>query len=325
MTIGELATLICADVGDTDSRSVSFCTSQISRKYEILYSGHNWQEAVESAIITPVWAGTGHPVTDVYLPSYVGRLLNVKFSSNAGTSFSTLEMRERDWIDKYDSVAYMPTQTGGSPRYYYTAKATGFPFTPATVAAGITITPQVTTAQIITVLIEGVDANGGYLSESFSITGLTPVTGVIRFNFISNISLSTNADVVLRFSNGVALQTVDSQIGGGTLRFTHLVIWPGYDGNQQIKVLYKLRIDRISNAMSIPRISSLMDALYYFARGAMYGRQKQKDLEAADYTMANTLFEAAKKAELEQAGMKQQIVPVIFDDPGSIFDDNDAW
>jgi hypothetical protein len=108
------------------------------------------------------------------------------------------------------------------------------------------------------------------------------------------------------------------------LRYTTLVTWPAYTGAFRLRIGAKLKIDPLLNDNSVPRISGLFDALYYFTRAAVKSRQKQGDGEASDSQMANQMFIQAKQAELAQMAAFQQIVPKVFDAPDDVWDFSDG-
>jgi hypothetical protein len=113
---------------------------------------------------------------------------------------------------------------------------------------------------------------------------------------------------------------VTMQPNDTNLRYTTLVTWPAYSGTFRLKVGAKLKIDPILNDNSIPRISGLFDALYYFTRAAVKSRQKQGDGENADTQMAQQMFEQCKRNELSAMAAFQQVVPKVYDDPHETWD-----
>jgi len=320
MTLSELADLATRDVGDTDGTTVQFAKDVAKKKYEDIYNGHNWREAND--LFGPLTLATS--ATDLFLPLDFEKALWLKASFDSGTTYIELKYRERGWIERNDSASFYSV-SGDRPRFYYQGKSLGWPeLNPLK----ITITPVASETSIVSTTIEGTETSTGiYRVETFSITGAAPVQTTYSYSSISNISKAVSTQQ-FTFTSQVPT-SVTMQPNDTSLRYTRLVIFPAYAlGSTLIKGEAKLKVDSLLSDNSVPRISNINDALYYFVRGALRGRQKASDLELSDLQLANTFFEQAKKLEMEQAGGYRQIVPKIFDDPAEVWNtsgDNDGY
>ncbi len=328
MTVNDVATLACLDCSETGASMLAFAKSQLRMRYEILYNAHNWKEAMgdppmefdlAAPVLIPPLPGTSTSVSFMQtqaLPLGYDKVVWVKGSQDSGASFPyELKPRDRGWIEHNDGSAFLTATTPQIPRYYYHGVPRGFP----TLSPGILTFTPVTSTATFQLTVEGRDATGLEQSETFSISGTTPVSTAKNYVEVHNISKSVTPTSAITITPAVG-SSVIMQPNDENLRYTILVIWPAYNGPFRLRVGAKLKIDPIQNDSSIPRISGLFQALYYFTRAAIKGRQKQADADQADTKVAEGLWLQAKNAELSQSGNFQQIQPKVADDPGQIWD-----
>lgn len=329
MTIADIANLACNECGDSGPDMLSYVKTQIRMKYEILYNSHPWEEAQ----IQPHYEFAAQPALALPSPSSsfwmpqimplsIDKVLWVRFSTDAGVSFPyLLKPRSRDWIERAGEQGQgnaFITSTGNQlPQFFFHGQPVGFPlyspgiltFTPQTIASGFSVT------------IEGRDTSGLEQSETFVLNGVTPISSTFNYAEVHTISKSATgtAQVVVTCTGGAT--TLTMQPNDENMRFTVFVMWPAYNGTPslQIRVGGKLKVDPIPNDNSIPRISGLHTALYYFARAAVHGKQKQWDLEQADSQRCDQVLSKLIEYEMSSEAAFQQIVPKMYDDP------NDAW
>jgi hypothetical protein len=328
MTLSDIATLACQDVGDLGQAAqgvtmLSYVKAQIRRNYESMYNMHPWKEAMmEPAIEQNCPSPLLIPGTSSYwlpniLPLQADKVQWVKGSIDGGLSFPyKLDPRDRGWIEKYSGDAFLTTLIQNVPRYFFLGKPLGFPaFNPG----AITITP-IGTASGFPLTIEGTDTSGLEQSEMFSMTGTNPITTVKTYAEVHNITKPTGTVPLTIAGTGA---TVTMQPNDEHLRYTNLVIWPPYTGPFRIRVGAKMKFDPLLSDNSVPRISGLLDALYHVALAAAYSRQKQKDMSNAEFQSANAIAMKAVEEEMSSQAAFQQIVPKVYDDPGQVWNWSD--
>ncbi len=328
MTVNDIATLACLDCGQTSAVTLAFAKTQLRMRYEILYNAHNWKEAMgdppmefdlAAPVLVPPLPGTSTSISymqTLALPLGYDKIVWVKGSQDGGASFTyELKPRDRGWIEHNDGSAFLTATTPQIPRYYYHGVPRGFP----TLSPGIlTITP-ITSAGTFQITVEGRDSGGLEQSETLSVSGTTPVSTLNSYSEVHNISKSITPTVALTIAPAVG-SSITMQPNDENLRYTILVVWPAYSGPFRLRVGAKLKMDTIPNDSSIPRISGLFQALYYFTRAAIKGRQKQADADQADTKVAEGLWLQAKNAELAQSGSFQQIQPKVSFDPAQVWE-----
>jgi hypothetical protein len=337
MTVQDIAILACTDCGDTGSTMQQFAMSHVRRKYQILYDAHPWLEAMaeppyETPTINPILTPYNTAQTyylPIILPLPFDKVMWMKGSTDGGLSFPyEFKPRNRGWIEKNDGSAFLTTTSPQLPRYYYPARSVGFP-TLSPQPGKLTLTPLSSAASSFQVIVEGIDTTGLEQAETFSISGLTPITTNYAYAEVHNISKSIGT-VPLQVTDQGNDTTIVMQPNDESMRYTVVLLWPAYNGNAtglplRVRIGCKLKIDLIPNPQSVPRISGLYDALYYFTRAAIHGRQKQRDMEKDDMETATALYGKCVESEQSSQGSFQQIVPKVYDDPGDVWNWGTPW
>jgi hypothetical protein len=328
MTVSDIAVASCLDCADTGATMLAFAKAQLRMRYEILYNAYNWKEAMAdppqefdlaAPVLIPSLPGASTSISymqTLALPLSYDKVIWVKGSQDGGASFPyELKPRDRGWDEHNDGSAFLTATTPQIPRYFYHGQPRGFP----TISPGIITFTPLTSAGNFQLTIEGLDVNGLEQSETFSISGTTPVSTANSYREVHNIAKSIIPTAAMTVAPAVGTAVTMGQ-NDENLRYTTLIVWPAYNGPFRLRIGAKLKIDPILNDTSIPRISGLFQALYWFTRAAIKGRQKQGDAEASDIAMAQNLFMQAKNDEMSQSGAFMQIQPKIFDDPGQVWD-----
>jgi hypothetical protein len=336
MTINDIATLACNECGDSSAEMLSYLLKQIPFRYEIMYNAHPWQEAM----VQPHYEFASQPAIPIpspsqsfwmpqILPLQHDRVMWAKFSQDSGISFPyDLEPRERHWIERNDESAFITTTGQMYPKYYFHGQPVGFPlYSPGL----LTFTP-LSSASAVQVTIEGRDSTGLEQVETLTLNGTTPIATANNYAEVHNIAknatggppitVSASAGNTVFGAPSITIQPQDENV-----RYTVMVVWPAYNGTPtlNLRVASKLKIDPLSSPNSIPRVTSLHTALYYYARSAVLGKQKQWDLAAADMQTSQKIFSDLVQAEMASQGAFQQVVPKIFDDPNDVWNSFTAW
>lgn len=325
MTVNDIATLACNECGDSGAEMLAYVKTQIRMKYEILYNSHPWEEsqiqphyefAAQAALPVPNSLAYWMPQI---LPLTIDKVLWAKGSIDNGASFPLrMQPRPRSWIEKVDEGTILTQANTPQPRYFFHGQPLGFPaYSPLV----LTFTP-VGTASQITLTVEGRTTAGLEVVEDLTVNGTSPISTANSFAEVHGIqkTVSGGVPIVVTASGSTVaatIQTVDQK-----LRYTVLVLWPAYTGSPPLtmRVGGKLKVDRLTDNNSTPRISGLHTALYYFARASVHGKQKQWDLEDADSKKSEEIFSKLVEFEMASEAAFQQIVPVQTDDPAGVWD-----
>jgi hypothetical protein len=331
MTVLDIATLACADCGETGAPMIGFALSHVRRKYQILYNMHTWFEAMAEppyevnapAPIQVPWNSSQAFYQPVILPASYETLRWVKGSTDGGVSFPyAFKPRTRAWIEKNDGSAFLTTVSPQLPRYFYLMRPVGFPaFTPGQ----LTLTPTASASSVM-ITIEGLDTSGLEQAEQINFNGTGPINSIYTYQEVHNISQSPYpGSVPITIASASLGQSITMQPWDERMRYVVFNLWPAFSYQQagvtglRVRCGCKLTIDNIAQNGSIPRISCLDDVLYFYCRSAIHSKQKQNDLEASDAQMAQELLSKMIEKEMSSEASMFQITPKMYDDP------NDVW
>jgi hypothetical protein len=231
-------------------------------------------------------------------------------------------------VERNDESAFITTTGQMYPKYFFHGQPVGFPlYSPGV----LTFTP-LSSASAVQVTVEGRNSAGLEQVETLTLNGTTPIATAGNYAEVHNISKNSTGGPAITVAAsagntvfGAASITMQPQ--DESIRYTVMVIWPAYSGipSLNLRVGAKLKLDPLSSPNSVPRVTSLHTALYYYARSAVLGKQKQWDLAAQDTQMSSQIFAKLVEAEMASNGAFRQVVPKIFDDATDVWNSFTAW
>jgi hypothetical protein len=315
VTLLELATFACETTGDLSSEALDYAKRAVRIKYGTLYLWHAWRESMRviEQVVDPTLGGV------IFLPYDAEEIIFLSLSYD-GQSYVRLTYRERDWIERFASSAVgLP---GGVP-WFYRGENLAWPH----LSPGrLTFTSA--NKSSFTVHLEGQDGNRFPQSESFVLQGVINPDNTVSPSSISSVNSYRQVTSLSKDVTEGALLIADElsspiQMPAGMteLVFTQIVLVPSprfssLDGNPipiYARGQVKLKPDSLDNDYSVPRISSVWDALVCFTTGAMYRRLQQIGKAQAQEAEAGEHIKAAVNKEKNQAEFRQQVVPVIYE------------
>jgi hypothetical protein len=316
MTLLDLASYACRTTGDISSEALQYAKDAVRLKYDTLYITHNWRES--QRVIEKTLDLNLNGV--VFLPYDAEEVIFLSLSYDA-QSYIRLIYRERDWIERFATPAF--TLPGNRP-WFYRAENLAWPqLNPG----HMTFTS--TNKSPFTVHIEGRDQNDFPQAESFILQGVLNPDGTVSPSSISSANVYKSitvlskdvTDVALLVSDEVSSGPVQMPAGMTELVFTQIVLAPpplfyASDGtplNISVRAQVKLKADTLDNDYSVPRISSVWDALVCFTSGSLYRRLQQIGKAQQQEQEAMQHVQAAVNKEKNQAEWRQQAVPVLYE------------
>lgn len=316
MTIAQIAQYAAETTGDISSDALAYAKRAIRLKYDTLYIAHAWREAMRviDRTLDPTLNGV------LFLPYDAQEVVFLSLSYD-GRSYVRLNYRERDWIERFAGTSF---STPGSTPWFYRGENLAWP---RTGCGRLTFTTA--NKSQFSVRVEGRDANGFPQGESFSLQGIinpdntvTPISisTSVSYKYVTSLSKDVT-DVPLQIIDEVNPSPIQMPAGMTELVFTQIVLCPAplftdSNGNPwpvSVRVQVKLKPDSLDNDYSVPRISSIWDALVAFTTGAMYRRLQQVGKAQASEQEAMQHIQAAVNQEKNQAEFHQQVVPIQYE------------
>ena len=305
-TLAEIADFTCKTVGDTSSEMLEYAKDAIRLKYRTLYRAHAWRESMRiiDLVVDPAQNGS------VFLPYDCEESIFLSLSRDA-LSYTRLEYRERDWIERMTGPAF---SLPGNLPWYYRSENLAWSYNNPGVFTFTTSTPDA-----FTVYIEGVDANSYPINETFILNATVPPTGPVIPGSVSTVnsyarvtSLSKTGGILQIQAGG---QTIILPAARNEIVFTQFVLYPPPVWNVPVyaRLQVKLKADSLDNDMSVPRISHIMDALIEFTLSSLYTRARQLAKADAREQKAIQHIQAAINVEKNQSEHHQQVIPIIYD------------
>lgn len=315
MNVAQITQYAAETTGDISSDALDYAKRALRLKYDTLYLAHNWREAtrlIDPYILDPSLKGV------LFLPYDAEEIVFLSISYDAQT-YIRISYRERDWIERFATPAF--TLPGNTP-WFFRAENLAWPaFSP-----GHFTFSTVNKAPFI-VYIEGRDANNFPIAETFSLQGLInadgtvsseSVTTVNSYNLVTSLSKDVT-DSPLLVSAGT--QSVQMAPAMTELVFTQIILAPpplfaDSQGNNKpvyIRTQVKLKPDMLDNDYSVPRISSVWDALVCFTVSSLYRRLQQVGKSQEQEQEAMEHIKAAINKEKNQSEFRQQIVPTTYE------------
>lgn len=308
-------------VGDISDEMMDFGRRALRLKYQTLYDAHAWRESMRviSGTLDPALGGS------FFLPYDCEEVIFFSISYD-GTNFIRLNYRERDWMER--NAGSMVSIPGGTPSYYRSENLGWSYFNPGT----FTFTSYDT--GIFTLFIAGTDAaTGNMVNETYKMQAIVNpsdhsvnpavVSSTHSFSLVTALSKGVTAMPLLiqpQFPLGGS--GVSMPPGLSELVFTQLVLAPTpiltdpNSGNPitiPVRLQVKLKADTLGSDYSVPRISHIMDALTEFVLAAMYKKSRQLNKSDSCEQKAIAHVAAAVQIEKNQSEMRQQVIPVIYD------------
>ena len=236
-----------------------------------------------------------------------------------------LSYRERDWVERFVAPAFV---LPGNWPWFHRSENLAWPYlNPGQ------FTFTTTNKAPFTLYIKGRDVNNFPQAESFILQGITnpdnsvtpvSVTTANQYQWVTVLSKDVTDTPVTVTASG---QTLSMSPGVTEFVFTQIVLYPqplftnpdGSTRNIYVRTQFKLKPDILDNDYSVPRISSIWDALVSFVTAAMYRRLQQVAKAQASEQEAMGHIQAAVNKEKNQAEFRQQAVPTVYE-TGSYID-----
>lgn len=310
MTLLDIARFCCETTGDLSSEALDYAKRAIRLKYDTLCIAHDWRESkrIVDRVLDPNLAGV------FFLPYDAEEVIFCSLSYD-GASFIRLTYRERDWIERFaGQVVSVP----GNTPWFYRGENLAWP----NINPG-RMTFTSTNRSSFAVHIEGRDQNDFPQSESFVLQGIVQPDNTVNPQSISTVNSYKYVTSLSKDVTAVPMLVADEvspavQMPGGMteLVFTQIVLVPSprLNGNPvYVRVQTKLKADVLGNDQSVPRVSSVWDALVCFATGSMYRRLGQVSKAQEQEGEAMQHVKAAINEEKNQAEWRQQAVPTMYE------------
>lgn len=318
MNCAQIVQYAAETTGDISSDALDYAKRALRLKYDTLYVAHNWREAtrvIDGYILDSTLKGV------LFLPQDAEEIVFLSLSYD-GQSYIRLSYRERDWIERFATPAF--TLPGNTP-WFFRGENLAWPY----LSPGRFTFTSVNKSPF-TIYIEGRDANNFPISETFSLQGVINPDNTVNPQSISTLnsykvvtSLSKDiTDSPLQISTeSPGTQTVQMPPGMTELVFTQIILAPpplftdanGVLRNVYIRTQVKLKPDTLDNDYSVPRISSVWDALVSFVTSSLYRRLQQVAKAQATEQEAMEHVKAAINKEKNQAEFRQQVVPTTYE------------
>ena len=315
MNVAQIVQYAAETTGDISSDALGYAKRALRLKYDTLYIAHNWREAtrvLDGYLLDPNLKGV------LFMPYDAEEIVFLSISYDAQT-YIRISYRERDWIERFATPAF--TLPGNTP-WFFRGENLAWPY----LSPGrFTFTSA--NKSPLTIYIEGRDANNFPISETFTLQGVINADGTVSSQSVSTVnayalvtSLSKDlTDSPLMISAGS--QSVQMAPGMTELCFTQIILAPpplftntsGALRNVYVRTQVKLKPDSLDNDYSVPRISSVWDALVCFVTSSLYRRLQQVAKAQEQEQEAMEHIKAAINKEKNQAEFRQQVVPTTYE------------
>ena len=318
MNVAQICDYACQTTGDISSDALDYAKRALRLKYDTLYLSHNWREAtrvIDGATLDPTLNGI------LFLPYDAEEIVFLSISYDAQT-YIRLSYRERDWIERFATPAF--TLPGNTP-WFFRGENLAWPY----VNPGQFTFTTVNKSPFV-VYIEGRDANDFPIAETFSLQGVInsdntvsaqSVTTINSYAVVTSLSKDVTDSPLMVSSQLPTTNQVRMPPGMTELVFTQITLAPpplftdtsGNVRNVYYRTQVKLKPDTLDNDYSVPRISSVWDALVCFVTSSLYrrlqqvGKAQEQEQEAMDH------IKAAINKEKNQAEFRQQAVPTSYE------------
>ena len=237
--------------------------------------------------------------------------------SRDALNYTRLEYRERDWIERVTGPVF---SLPGNLPWYYRGENLAWSYNDPGIFTFTTNTPDA-----FTVYIEGMDATGYPINETFILNATVPPTGpvipgsVATANSYARVTSLSKTGGILKIDAGG--QTVVLPAARNEIIFSQFVLYPppiftNTDGSNSpvyARLQVKLKADSLDNDMSVPRVSHITSALIEFTLASLYTRTHQLTKADARERKAIQHIQAAVQVEKNQSENRQQVIPVIYD------------
>lgn len=313
MTVLELATFACETVGDISDETMDFAKRAVRLKYQTLYDAHTWRESLRTLDGYPYDpTASGH----LFLPYDAEEVIYLSLSTD-GNNYTRLRYRERDYLERFGAQALA---VPGGEFCYYRAENLAWPHLNP---GQLTFTTYDTVLFVL--FISGLDQNGNVVQETYKMqaainpdttTNPAVVTTVNSFSQINVLSKGGTTMPLIVQPQSPAL-TPPSVIPAAMSAsvFTHLILFPRPADNATLfyRIQVKLKPDSLDGDYSVPRISHITDALIEFTLAALYKKSRQLTKADSCEQKAIAHVQAAVNVEKNQSEMRQQVVPIIYE------------
>jgi hypothetical protein len=316
MNVEQISQFACQTIGDTSSDMQNYAMDALRLKYQTLYDAHAWRESMRviDIVLDPTLGGA------FFIPLDAEEVVFLKFSRDA-LNYTRLNYRERDWIERVSfGNAFMPY----SQPLFYRSENLAWPY----LSPG-KLTLQTSALTSFAVHIEGITTGGPRASDDFLLSATQNSSGLI---IPSSVQTVNAYDKVTSFSKGFGAlsvvadtpSTLTVQIPAevSDLIYSQFVIypnpiWTAADGKTllpaYVQTQVKLKADVLGNAMSVPRISHIWDALIEYTLSALYTRTRQLAKADAREQKAIGHIQAAVNTEKNQSEFRQQVIPAAYE------------
>jgi hypothetical protein len=293
MTIAQFAAHICGKMFKTDANSIAACKGFIRRRYQMIYDGSLWKDAL---VLSTVAADSNI----IVMPQEVGLVVGTRWGDG-----TTLDPVEFSFLLRTDPGAFERT---GTP-----AKAA--PMNPIGISRKITTAERLSLVSsnnsdtAVIFLLRG-DLAGVEQVEEVTLTGTTTVT------------TAQSWDNVYVAAKPVTIGTVT--MTGFTSALTYLTLWKDEtekkyqrvrlfdsptDITQSLLVLAKRRFRDLTSDQDTPQVQAIENALLAFGEADMLERARQYGKAQAKITEAGAMLQTAKDVAVYQAANIVQLTP----------------
>lgn len=316
MTVNDIASYACDTTGDISSDALAYAKRALRLKYDTLYISHSWREGMRVL--------DGYPVDPAlngvfFLPFDAEEVIFLSLSYD-GLNYCRLTYRERDWIERFATPAYI--LPGNTPWFFRAENLAWAHLNPS----HFTFTTN--DISPFNIHIEGYDQSNFFQTEDFALQGTLLGSGAVSPGSISTVNSYQKVTVLskditqtpLLISDGNG-NTVSLPQGTTELIFTQIILAPpplfvsstGQPQPVYVRGQVKLKPDSLGSDYSVPRISGVWDALVCFTIASLYRRLQQISKAQATEQEALQHIQAAVSKEKNQAEFHQQAVPTTYE------------
>jgi hypothetical protein len=294
----------------------NYAMTALRLKYQTLYDAHAWRESMRviDLALDPTLGGV------FFIPLDSEEVVFLKFSRD-DLNWTRLSYRERDWIERASfGNAFMPY----SQPLYYRSENLAWPY----LSPG-KLTLQTSSLTSLAVHIEGYTSGAFRASEDFLMSATQNSSGVIIPSSVQTVnaydkvtSFSKGSGALSVFAEVPATLTIQVPVEVSELVYSQFVIypnpiWTAADGvtllPAYVQTQVKLKADVLGDAMSVPRISHIWDALIEYTLSALYTRTRQLAKADAREQKAIGHIQAAVNTEKNQSEFRQQVFPTAYE------------
>lgn len=312
-TVSEICQYACETAGDISSEALDYAKRALRIKYDTLYLAHAWRESLRVIDAVPLDQSLNGVL---FLPFDADEIIFLSLSYD-GQYYVRLTYRERDWIERFATQIFM---LPGALPWFQRGENLAWPHT----NPGNIIFSTVNTTPF-QVYIEGTDGIDHPYSESFILQATTnpdgsvtiaSVTTQIAYKTVTVISKDATDKPLWVASLNPTVTQIPMAPAQTEMVFTQIILTPPpvWSANPvYVRLQVKLKPDSLNNDYSVPRISSIWDALVCFTTGSMYRRLQQVSKAQEQEGEAMQHVTAAINKEKNQAEFRQQVVPMTYE------------